>query len=283
MPSASGGSAPAARGGTEAKAGEAPVSAGGSPEFDDAAAGGEGDAGADVPLQPPPTAGDCIADPLMAPSGGECITTDDPGYACNPVTGTPCDVLGGETCEYDGSGFSCQAIAEAAQACRPCRLGMEPSCTVNFTCRGTLYRCSRYCCGDADCGPGVPCVLQPPSKVGICQALSSRALQDFGWNLPPADAGSDASSDSDLDAEPTDDAGDEDASDEDAGLLPVDCSTCSGQSCQDRERACGDDASCAVCLGSDPVPLGCLALVVWQSLLACRCAHCDALCLDSCL
>jgi hypothetical protein len=280
LSSALGGSTPAAQGGTEGNAGEAPLSTGGSPEVDADGMGGEADAGADVPVEAPPTAGDCVADPLQAPSGGECIKTGDPGYACNPVSGTPCDVLGGETCEYDGAGFTCQAIGETAQACRPCRLGLAPSCAANFTCRGTLHRCSRYCCGDLDCGPGVPCVLQPPSKVGICQALSNRALQDFGWDLVSPDAGPDASPDSNVDAESTDA---DDAADEDTGLPPVDCPSCSGQSCQDRERACANDASCASCLGSETVPVECYALVTWQSLLACRCAYCETLCPDSCL
>ncbi len=223
------------------------------------------DAGSDAPE---PDAGhECIVDPLVAPGLGACVRVGDPGYACNPVTGAPCNTAGSETCEYDGAGFSCQPLpADAAQGCRTCD-PMATSCAVGFTCRGTLYRCTRYCCDDGDCGSGAACIAQPPTMLGICQAPSNQALADFGWNLPRPDGGGDAGrSDAGSDAP-----------------VPTDCEGCTALRCSDQREACEVDAACAACLGSASPADTCPGLMPWQLLLACRCLNCPALCPGSCL
>ena len=173
-------------------AGLAGTITGGSPA--DVTTGGGGnavdDAGADVPAEAQPVSDGCFADPAVPPSGGQCVPLGNPGYDCNPVSVQPCNVTGGETCEFDGAGFTCQALpADVPAECLPCDLSVSASCLAGFTCRGTLSRCTRYCCGDEDCGTGTHCTLQPPSAVGICQTTSGNALSSFGWNLPTTDGG----------------------------------------------------------------------------------------------
>jgi hypothetical protein len=222
---------------------------------------------------PEPDAGhECIVDPLVAPSSGACVRVGDPGYACNPVTGVACNTAASETCEYDGAGFSCQALpADAAQGCRTCD-PVATSCDVGFTCRGTRYRCTRYCCDDRDCGSGAICVAQPPTTLGICQAISDQALADFGWNLPRPDGGGEAGTDADGGSDAGADA-----------PPPSDCAGCTALDCPDQLQACQGDLACAACLGSVSPADTCPGLMPWQLLLACRCSNCGALCPGSCL
>jgi hypothetical protein len=256
-------------GGTDGEVGAAGTITAGGPA--DAATGGNGnavnDAGSDVPAEGHPVSGDCVADPAVAPSGGQCVPLGNPGYACNPVTAEPCDVTGGQTCEYDGAGFVCQPLpTDVPAACLPCDYGASASCAAGLPCRGSLSRCTRYCCGDQDCGTGTHCTAQPPSAVGICQTTSGTALNSFGWNLPPpVDGGPDAAADA------TDD------------VAPPDCAGCSERFCPDRVQACAGDAACAVCLASTAPADSCYTLSAWAVLLFCRCQSCSDLCPGSCL
>jgi hypothetical protein len=260
-------------GGSSDQAGQGGVETGGSP--DDAATGGStnpvSDAGADVPADANPVSGDCVADPSVPPSDGQCVTLGNPGYACNPVTSEPCNVVGGETCEFDGAGFTCQTLpSNPYLECLPCDVMLSASCLAGFTCRGSMARCTRYCCSDQDCGTGVHCTPQPPSTVGICQTSSGNALRDFGWNFPPpVDGGSDAGADA---ADAADDV-----------PPPIDCTSCSAQFCSDRVQACSADSACAACLASASPADDCRMLSAWTVLLFCRCQSCADLCAGSCL
>ena len=98
------------------------------------------------------------------PSGGKCITVDATTVKCNPVTGSPCNVASGETCDADGdTGFSCYPGQNEAKACEACGVAM---CGVGTTCmNGT---CVSYCCTNGDCGSGVTCMKILESDVGVC-------------------------------------------------------------------------------------------------------------------
>jgi hypothetical protein len=122
----------------------------------------------------------CVPDPPPQPGSGACVTVGDAGFACNPVSQQGCDTAAGESCDYAKEGaFRCFAPPNDAAACAPCRNGTGPYCAPGYSCNAGLGRCTRYCCSDADCGGGA-CVLQPPTGLGICQAIRGDLLAAFG-------------------------------------------------------------------------------------------------------
>jgi hypothetical protein len=94
---------------------------------------------------------------------------------CDPFTGVPCDVDGGEACDIDWSGFTCFPGPSGATLCDPCGVdapdgGAADWCDVGMTCVDS-NRCAAFCCDDGDCGSGV-CdkdSLGDPD-VGVCVA-----------------------------------------------------------------------------------------------------------------
>ncbi len=103
---------------------------------------------------------------------GACVTTvGDGGYACNPVTGAPCALDAGETCDYQGDGFHCYAAppANTAVVCSACDDTIGPACAPGNTCvpvdGGSA--CARFCCVDGECGSG-HCNVPAGQVVGIC-------------------------------------------------------------------------------------------------------------------
>ncbi len=102
---------------------------------------------------------------------GACITVGDGGSACNPVTGTPCALDAGETCDYQGNGFHCYAPppANTAAVCNACDNANGPACAPGNTCVPVAdgSACARFCCVDSECGGG-HCDVPAGEAVGIC-------------------------------------------------------------------------------------------------------------------
>ena len=100
----------------------------------------------------------CTA-PTTAASNGSCVTLDDAGVLCNPVTNEGCNADAGEACDFAGAGFKCYAPppSNTAALCASCDVTNGPACMPTATCvdqgNGTS-QCFRYCCTDADCTPG---------------------------------------------------------------------------------------------------------------------------------
>ena len=107
-----------------------------------------------------------------------------PAVRCNPVTGAPCNLPGGERCDrlYVRDvhvGFACylqKANAGLGEAC-DYSFGSDTHCNTTSTCvnagaPATTGVCARYCCGDEDCGAGGNCVVGPfeavTPGVGVC-------------------------------------------------------------------------------------------------------------------
>jgi hypothetical protein len=105
-----------------------------------------------------------ILDPLCtAPAtdgGGACVTVDDAGVTCNPLTNAGCDFAdGGEACDFSQQGFQCyNAPPNTAAICAACDVQNGPACLPTLTCvpTATGNQCARYCCSDSDC-PGGKC------------------------------------------------------------------------------------------------------------------------------
>jgi hypothetical protein len=138
---------------------------GGSGASGAAGAGGNGASGGggSGPAEPA-----CDA-PLVAPSGGSCVTlTKD--VECNPVTNEPCP----EVCGNYGLGlFQCYTVTSMEPTCGSCDdsvCGGTTECLDDLGFDG-VYQCARFCCDDGDCGSGV-CVKDgiatPDADVGVC-------------------------------------------------------------------------------------------------------------------
>ena len=110
--------------------------------------------------------------PADAGSGGSCITTNDSGIECNPVTGAPCDADAGQACDYKGAGFHCYVPppANTAPICGTCDDNTGPACAPMGTCvpvDGGTMACARFCCDNTDCGAG-HCAKGTGQAVGLC-------------------------------------------------------------------------------------------------------------------
>jgi hypothetical protein len=106
---------------------------------------------------------------------------------CDPVTGWPCAVDQGETCEFSNAAgfFGCSAAGPGG-FCDACD-AKENGCGVGFTCNRIW--CERYCCADSDCGSGT-CSLnaygQPNiAAIGYCGAEGIE--QCFPRYMEPSD------------------------------------------------------------------------------------------------
>ncbi len=111
----------------------------------------------------------CGADvPTMdnVPSGGTC--GEKQTFKCNPVTNGGCKAH--EACDVDGANnFRCWPESNDKALCEACSEDIG-YCQAGYTCRGV---CARFCCNDADCGPGNKCLgysLDQTHDVGICVA-----------------------------------------------------------------------------------------------------------------
>jgi hypothetical protein len=129
------------------------------------------DAPNDAGITDAPANGDMITipmvDPLCAITGdagaptGSCITLNDSGVECNPITNAPCKVDAGEACDFstsDGGGFQCFAPPppNTVALCATCDDKKGPACRATSTCVFTMNgnECAQFCCVDGDCGSG---------------------------------------------------------------------------------------------------------------------------------
>ncbi|MBL9022184.1 MAG: hypothetical protein JNL21_08275 [Myxococcales bacterium] len=91
---------------------------------------------------------ECSA-PTTLPARGACVTMTG-AHECNPVTQEGCDVAAGEACDKGTAGFVCYPDNNEHTACEGC--GDDGIyCVAGYGC---LEQCAKYCCDDADCGPG---------------------------------------------------------------------------------------------------------------------------------
>jgi uncharacterized membrane protein YgcG len=126
----------------------------------------------------------CFVPETPTMSAGACLGVWNQSTSrvrCNPLTNEGC--VDAEVCDFSASAgvFRCfpSGSTELCGACSEGLLG--PFCAAGSTCRGGLGRCTRFCCGDEDCGGGEgACVAEPPSPLGICQAVSATRLSTFG-------------------------------------------------------------------------------------------------------
>ena len=112
-------------------------------------------------------------------SEGACAVDAGPRIRCNPLTNGNC--VDGAVCDFSVSTgeFRCLSSGKAP-LCGRCGEGAEgPICAAGTTCRGGAGVCARFCCTHADCGAG-SCIPQPPSPVGICDAVGVDRLRTFG-------------------------------------------------------------------------------------------------------
>jgi len=98
---------------------------------------------------------------------GQSTTAD----ACDPVTGAPCDLAGGETCD--------QSVSFGGYKCFP---GPNPAGPGEYCDSESLFcgaktrcvfdeppRCDHYCCKDADCEHGTCATgMLIPETLGVC-------------------------------------------------------------------------------------------------------------------
>jgi hypothetical protein len=100
----------------------------------------------------------------------------DDTVLCDPVTQMPCNVSGGEACDFGMSPnvYQCYSGGNVHALCDQCGANME-YCKPGMTCSSELggvppAKCYRYCCQDSDCGAGNKCDLdlQLPAGVGVC-------------------------------------------------------------------------------------------------------------------
>ncbi len=105
-----------------------------------------------------PTIDPACATPSAPASGGSCVTLDDAGVSCNPVTSATCATDAGESCDFSQTGFQCYPPPppNTAALCAACDPQNGPECAPTSTCIATPNgnECARFCCTDADCTPG---------------------------------------------------------------------------------------------------------------------------------
>jgi hypothetical protein len=96
---------------------------------------------------------------------------------CDPVSGFPCDVDAGETCDFLNmlGGYSCFPAPNDAVFCGGCDAELDQFCGAGTTCNFDYLRCENYCCDDSDCASGT-CQRNPfgleeddeAALVGVC-------------------------------------------------------------------------------------------------------------------
>ena len=120
----------------------------------DAGSADAGDAGADAGDAGSTDAGSTDAG---GSTKGSCVTIDDAGVSCNPVTNEGCNAAAGEACDVSQTGFQCwSSPPNTGAVCTSCDLQNGPACLPTLTCvdTGNGTKCGRYCCVDSDCGSG---------------------------------------------------------------------------------------------------------------------------------
>jgi hypothetical protein len=107
-----------------------------------------------------------------------------PTVLCDPFTASQCDVAGGESCDWDGSNFSCFPPPNDGKLCGDCGFDANTFCGVGLTCLDS-NKCAAFCCNDGDCGAGGKCDLTflGDPNVGVC--VSTTAAPDAGAGGSP--------------------------------------------------------------------------------------------------
>jgi len=108
-----------------------------------------------------------------AASGGDGGSTT--AMDCNPFTNEPC--AAGDACDIamDGN-FYCFPGNNTVDQCGDCNPQGGPYCKFGMSCQLAVEgtgnnECTKFCCEDADCGPGGLCDLQilaDSHNVGLC-------------------------------------------------------------------------------------------------------------------
>jgi hypothetical protein len=91
--------------------------------------------------------------PAEPPSKGACLKLSA-DIVCNPVSGEAC-TQAGHACDFSEKGYACYPPPNDGKLCEPCD-NQSKFCQNGLTCEGGT--CVRYCCEDADCGPGNSCI-----------------------------------------------------------------------------------------------------------------------------
>jgi hypothetical protein len=96
---------------------------------------------------------------------------------CDPVTGFPCDLEAGETCDLEVmlGAYTCFEGPNDATFCGSCDPDLGEFCGAGTTCNFDYPRCEHYCCDDSDCASGT-CLRNPfaleddneAARVGVC-------------------------------------------------------------------------------------------------------------------
>jgi uncharacterized membrane protein YgcG len=105
--------------------------------------------------------------PVPLPATGACVAADV--HDCNPITQEGCNVAAGEACDLGAGKFVCYPAPNTLAACETCPQDNDSTwCGPGLTCTGT---CAKYCCEDADCGPGtcVKGLYFIDLGVGLCE------------------------------------------------------------------------------------------------------------------
>jgi hypothetical protein len=162
--------APATTGGTRPTTGGGPATTGGV-----GVSGGEGGAqsttGGATDGGTNSTAGEAGDSSAPGGSGGSGGSGEDfpsscgkiLGFSeCDPVSGFPCDVAAGDTCDFEVmlGAYVCFPGPNDAEFCGGCDPELEQFCGAGTTCNFDYPRCDHYCCDDSDCASGT-CVRNP--------------------------------------------------------------------------------------------------------------------------
>ncbi len=116
---------------------------------------------------------------------------------CDPVTGFPCGLEAGETCDLEVmlGAYTCFEGPNDATFCGSCDPELGEFCGAGTTCNFDYPRCERYCCDDSDCASGTclrnPFALEDDNEaalVGVC-AEEAEALCTAGEGEGGAGAG----------------------------------------------------------------------------------------------
>lgn len=120
---------------------------------------------------------DCNA-PVVAPSGGACVTVGGLPFMCNPVSNEACNTSGGQACDFNfqSSSLVCYPPPNEGKTCDSCGTDPNSYCSAGNTC--VAGQCARFCCDDGDCsmeGKCQPSALEAlgpgfsfGGKIGVC-------------------------------------------------------------------------------------------------------------------